>query len=173
MKEADIDGVPTLIPFHRRVLVDPEFTATRAEDFTIHTGWIERDCHWLDDLAQPLPKGVDRAKVRREWFEVDGRWIRVGFPASLVGLSGGPAAPAADDEKADEPPEGAVLAEMNGVLSRWFVETGARVEKGTSLGVLEAMKMENPIIADRSGVFARLLPESTVVKEGQAIATIA
>jgi acetyl-CoA/propionyl-CoA carboxylase biotin carboxyl carrier protein len=172
MKEAEIDGIPTLIPFHRRILREPEFTATRVEDFTIHTGWIENDCTWLGELVQPLPKGVDRTKVRREWFEVDGRWMRLGFPASLVGAAAGAAA-AGPADKSDEPPEGSVLAQMNGVLSRWFVETGARVEKGTSLGVLEAMKMENPIIADRTGVFAQLLSESTVVKEGQAIATIA
>ncbi|MDR1449875.1 MAG: ATP-grasp domain-containing protein [Propionibacteriaceae bacterium] len=173
MKEADIDGVPTLIPFHRRILVEPEFTASEAEGFSVHTGWIEKDCPWLGELVQPLPKGVERAKVRREWFEVDGRWIRLGFPAALIGAGPAPAGGPVKEAAPDEPPEGAVLAQMNGVLSRWFVETGARVEKGTSLGVLEAMKMENPIIADRAGVFARLLPESTVVKEGQAIATIA
>ncbi|MDR1265107.1 MAG: ATP-grasp domain-containing protein [Propionibacteriaceae bacterium] len=173
MKECEVDGVPTLVPFHRRILSEPGFVAQTADDFTIHTGWIENDCDWLPELVQPLPKGVERAKVAREWFEVDGKWIKLGFPAGLL-ASGGQAKPQPAAETAPAaPPEGAVLAPMNGVLGRWFVATGAQVEAHTNLGTLEAMKMENPLISDRSGVFAQLLPEGTAVKEGQPIATIA
>jgi acetyl-CoA/propionyl-CoA carboxylase biotin carboxyl carrier protein len=156
------------------MLEEPGFTADRVEDFTVHTTWIDNDCDWLDELAQPLPPGVVREKVRREWFEVDGKWIRLGFPAALVG-SGGPvaASAAAPAESAAAPvPEGAVLAGMNGLLGRWLVESGSQVEAQANLGVLEAMKMENPILADRAGLFTTLVTEGTAVKEGQPIATI-
>ncbi|MDR1512140.1 MAG: ATP-grasp domain-containing protein, partial [Propionibacteriaceae bacterium] len=173
MKECEIDGIPSLIPFHRRILLEPQFTARTTDEFTIHTNWIEQDCAWLPELAQPLPPGVKKAEVIREWFEVDGKWIRVGFPAALVGIGGGAPRPGAAADAPPPPPDGAVLAQMNGVLGRWFVETGSRVASHTNLGTLEAMKMENPIISDRGGMFAQLVPEGTAVKEGQPIATIA
>ncbi|MDR1806779.1 MAG: ATP-grasp domain-containing protein [Propionibacteriaceae bacterium] len=173
MKESTIDGIPTLIPFHRRILQEPGFIATTPEEFTVHTNWIEEDCPWLKELAQPLPKGVKRSQVVREWFEVDGKWVRVGFPASLIGAGGGSVPAAKRDDGPPPPPEGAILAPMNGVLGRWHVETGETVEPHTNLGTLEAMKMENPIICDRGGVFAQLVAEGTAVKEGQPIATIA
>ncbi|MDR2929370.1 MAG: ATP-grasp domain-containing protein [Propionibacteriaceae bacterium] len=173
MKECDIEGIPTLVPFHRRVLLDPAFTATRAEDFRVHTNWIETECSWLPELAEPLPAGVTKESVVREWFEVDGRWIRLGFPAALLG-SGAPqpgSKPSATSQ--DQIPNGAVRAPMNGVLARWFVATGTTVQPGTSLGTLEAMKMEMPLIADRAGVFASLVSEGAIVKDGQPLATIA
>ncbi|MDR2896884.1 MAG: ATP-grasp domain-containing protein [Propionibacteriaceae bacterium] len=175
MKEAQIDGIPTLIPFDRRILTEPAFIAEDAADFKIHTNWIETECDWLPELAQPLPQGVTRESVVREWFEVDGRWIRLGFPAAFLGSGAGGAPNSAPVSAAPSPeiPTGAIRAPMNGVLSRWFVPTGSTVTTGTSLGALEAMKMEMPLIADQPGVFAALVKEGTVVKEGQPIATIA
>ncbi|MDR0783031.1 MAG: ATP-grasp domain-containing protein [Propionibacteriaceae bacterium] len=172
MKETVIEGVPSLVPFHRRVLLEPGFIATNAEDYTIHTGWIDNDCTWLPELAQPLPPGVAREDVIREWFEVDGRWIRLGFPASLVGSGGAPVTGGAK-AAAPEAIQGAIRSPMNGILARWFAESGTTVAVGDSLGTLEAMKMEMPIVADRAGVFATLVSENTIVKEGQPLATIA
>ena len=169
MKECVIEGIPTLVPFHRRLLNDPEFTATGPDGFRVHTNWIENDCTWLGDLAMPLPAGVTREQIIREWFEVDGRWVRLGFPAALLG-SGGVHLP--DKVAAPPVPAGGIRAPMNGILSRWFVESGATVSSGTSLGTMEAMKMETPIIADKDGVFASIVAEGTIVKEGQVLATI-
>jgi len=86
MKECQIEGVPTLVPFHTRILHEPAFTATSAKDFGIHTTWIETECDWLDQLVQPIPTGAMHEDVVRQWFEVDGRWVRFGFPASLQAL---------------------------------------------------------------------------------------
>jgi len=175
LKETVIEGIPTLVPFHQRMLQEPGFVAATTADFTVHTNWIETECPWLDEMALPLPPGVNLKKVVREWFEIDGRWVRVGFPASLIGVGGGaPRAAAAaggDDEEAAIP-AGAVLATMNGVLGRWLVESGTAIEAGTQIGVLEAMKMENPIVAERGGKFTQIVAEGTAVKDGQPIATI-
>ena len=175
LKETVIEGIPTLVPFHQRMLQEPGFVAATTADFTVHTNWIETECAWLDELALPLPPGVNLKKVVREWFEIDGRWVRVGFPASLIGVGGGaPRAAAAaggDDEEAAIP-AGAGLATMNGVLGRWLVESGTAIEAGTQIGVLEAMKMENPIVAERGGKFTQIVAEGTAVKDGQPIATI-
>ena len=170
MKECEIEGIPTLVPFHRRMLLEPAFTATGPEGFQVHTNWIETECTWLEELAMPMPAGVKRDQIMREWFEVDGRWIRLGFPVKLMGSGGGPRVDGAKD--APQAPTGGILAPMNGILSRWFVESGAAVTAGTSLGTMEAMKMETPIIADKDGTFASIVAEGAIIKEGQVLATI-
>ncbi|MCL2737051.1 MAG: ATP-grasp domain-containing protein [Propionibacteriaceae bacterium] len=172
MKECMIEGIPSLIPFHRRVLLEPGFAATTAEDFTIHTNWIETECTWLGELTQPLPLGVQREDVIREWFEVDGKWIRLGFPAALVG-SGGGAPVRTGGKSAADAIQGGIKSPMNGILSKWLVSSGDTVTKDQNLGILEAMKMEMPVLADRDGVFAAVVTENTIVKEGQTLATIA
>ncbi|MCL2317281.1 MAG: acetyl-/propionyl-CoA carboxylase subunit alpha, partial [Actinomycetia bacterium] len=83
MKETQIEGIPTLVPFHRRVLTDPAFAATMPEHFGVHTTWIETECTWLEDLAQAIPSSGMHEEIIRQWFEVDGKWHRLGFPASL------------------------------------------------------------------------------------------
>ncbi|MCL1907477.1 MAG: ATP-grasp domain-containing protein [Propionibacteriaceae bacterium] len=170
MKECVIEGIPTLVPFHRRMLEEPSFTATKAKDFKVHTNWIDTECDWLGELTQPLPAGVHREDVIREWFEVDGKWMRLGFPASLVGSGGGVSTPAKAAPAADM--AGAVKSSMNGLVSKWLKATGDAVSEGESVGVLEAMKMEMPIVAEDSGTFTQMVEEGTTVKEGQVIATI-
>ena len=169
MKECNIEGIPSLIPFHRRMLEEPAFTATGPEGFTLHTNWIETECTWLPELIAPLPTGVKREEVIREWFEVDGKWVRLGFPAALLGSGGAPRT----GSKQAEAVQAGVKATMNGAVTKWLVADGETVSKGESLGILEAMKMEMPIVADNSGVFTAAVPEGTVVKEGQVLATIA
>ena len=169
MKECVIEGIPTLVNFHRRLLKEPAFVATEAEDFKVHSGWIDTECPWLSELQQPLPPGVNREYVVREWFEVDGRWVRLGFPAALAGATLKPGAQAAP---ATETLTGAIKAPMNGILSRWVVNSGDTVEVGVTLGTLEAMKMELMVVADRPGVFNPIITEGTTVKEGQVIATV-
>ncbi|MCL2482363.1 MAG: ATP-grasp domain-containing protein [Propionibacteriaceae bacterium] len=169
MKECIIEGIPTLVSFHRRVLLEPGFAAQTPEDFTIHTNWIETECDWLEELAQPMPAGVHAEDIVREWFEVDGKWIRLGFPVSLLGSGGG--APVAKKGTAEAAHAG-LTAAMNGILSKWAVAAGDVIEAGQSVGTLEAMKMEMPVVADRGGVFEPLVAEGATVKEGQPICTI-
>ncbi|MDR0849247.1 MAG: ATP-grasp domain-containing protein [Propionibacteriaceae bacterium] len=169
IKECVVEGVPTLLPFHKRVLEEPGFYAVNPVDFTMHTSWIETDCDWLPELAQALPPGVTREEVAREWFEVDGKWMRLGFPAALLGSSVAPR----NGGSGPTVVQGGVLAPMNGILSRWFVATGDHVSVGQSIGALEAMKMETHIIADHAGVFASMVEEGAIVKERQVLATIA
>ena len=171
MKECNIEGIPSLIPFHRRILLEPGFTADNLADFKIHTNWIETECTWLPELALPLPTGVKREDVIREWFEVNGKWIRLGFPAALLG-SGGIHQPATAAKAATDT-QPSIKASMNGSVTKWLVTTGEAVSVGQSLGILEAMKMEMPIVADQSGTFTALVEEGTIVKEGQPLATIA
>ncbi|MCL1841071.1 MAG: ATP-grasp domain-containing protein [Propionibacteriaceae bacterium] len=169
MRECVIEGVPSLVGFHRRILQEPGFAAKTAEEFTIHTNWIETECTWLDSLVQPYPAGFASTDVVRTWFEVDGRWVRLGFPAAL--LSSLRRSSASAPEVSDQL-HGAVWATMSGVVSRWFVALGDEVEEGMRLGTLEAMKMEVPIVADHAGLFAYLVEEGSIVQEGQPLALV-
>ncbi|MDR1386014.1 MAG: ATP-grasp domain-containing protein [Propionibacteriaceae bacterium] len=172
LKETALEGLPTLIGFHRRLLEDPSFTATSARDFTIHTGWLENDCDWLDQLKQSLPRQVGATRVLRQWLEVDGRWIKLGLPGEMFGeaVPGFGAAPGGGGA---ESAEGAIRAPMSGILSRWLVDDDDQVVAGDPVAILEAMKMETRIVAERSGALTRLVAkEGTTVRDGQVIGRI-
>ena len=64
----------------------------------------------------------------------------------------------------------AMLAPMAGTVLRILVKEGQRVKKGENLIVLEAMKMENEIVADEDGVVRRILvKENDSVESDQAL----
>ena len=169
LAEFAVEGVPTVLPFHRSVVDDPAFTADGGE-FAVHTRWIETA--WAGRAAlrpqapgTPVPAGERRTIV----LEVDGRRVTVTLPAEGSGEPGdGPApAPRGADRRrgrrsgatsgatsgaagpAAEP--GAVPAPMDGTVVRVAVAEGADVERGDLLVVLEAMKMETPVTAPRAG----------------------
>lgn len=159
LREFDIEGVPTLLDFDRRIIDDPAFTATNVNDFGVHTRWIETECSWLDELDQPFPDGVPAEPLTRTWIELDGHRVRLGLPAQLIGsfASGLPAvsSEAAADASttpaaADEP--GEVSAPITGTLVAWKAADGATVAEGDVLAVMEAMKMETQVLAPCSGV---------------------
>lgn len=93
VREFRVDGVPTLLDFDARLLDDPAF-AGGAEDFAVHTRWIETECGWLDRLARPLATydgiALDAAATDGgpalvdTWIEVDGRRLQLRIPAELV-----------------------------------------------------------------------------------------
>ncbi|WP_369054309.1 acetyl/propionyl/methylcrotonyl-CoA carboxylase subunit alpha [Kineococcus terrestris] len=155
LAEFEVEGVPTVLPFHRAVVEDPAFTAADGE-FTVHTRWIETE--WSgrgggepQEPVAPGPAGERRTLV----LEVDGRRVTVTLPAEELTA---PAAPArargrrrsAGGAAPDAEP-GAVPAPMDGTVVRVAVEEGSTVEQGDLLVVLEAMKMENPVTAPRAG----------------------
>ena len=56
-------------------------------------------------------------------------------------------------------PVDGVTVPMQGVIIRYLVKEGARVSKGDAVAVLEAMKMENEIYANKSGVVREIYVE--------------
>ncbi|MCI1748502.1 MAG: ATP-grasp domain-containing protein [Acidipropionibacterium sp.] len=159
LREFDIEGVPTLLDFDRRIVDDPAFTATNVNDFGVHTRWIETECSWLDELDQPFSDGVPAEPLTRTWIELDGHRVRLGLPAQLIGSFAG-GLPAVSSEAAadasttpaaaDEP--GEVSAPITGTLVAWKAADGATVAEGDVLAVMEAMKMETQVLAPCSGV---------------------
>ncbi|HEY0561479.1 MAG TPA: biotin/lipoyl-containing protein, partial [Frankiaceae bacterium] len=177
LDELVVEGMPTVIPFHRAVVRDEAFT---SEPFTVHTRWIETE--W-DNQVPPYdaaPAEQDEEAPRQTVVvEVGGRRLEVSLPA---GLASGGAAPgaAAKPRKRGGGGSGAaasgdsLTAPMQGTIVKVAVEDGAIVEAGDLVVVLEAMKMEQPITAHKAGTISGLSAEvGAAVTSGAVICTIA
>ncbi|MEY4655742.1 MAG: acetyl/propionyl/methylcrotonyl-CoA carboxylase subunit alpha [Rhodoluna sp.] len=148
LAEMQVLGMPTVLPFHRKIVNDPAFTAPKGK-FAVYTRWIETE--WINDI-EPY-SGVDQlgqATPERNnvVVEVNGKRIEVSLPKNLF-ASGGPAkaikAPkrkAHDNVQIDSGVH--LVAQMQATVVKIAVNEGDKVPSGQQLLVLEAMKMESP-----------------------------
>jgi acetyl-CoA/propionyl-CoA carboxylase biotin carboxyl carrier protein len=178
LDETVIEGIATVLPFHRLVVRDEAFT---SEPFTVHTRWIETE--WAGGV-EPFPAGaaVAAADAERETVvvEVGGKRLEVSLPAGL--FSAGPATaaprPAARRVSGAQAAAGgggaaALTAPMQGTIVKVAAQNGDRVAEGDVIVVVEAMKMEQPLQAHRAGTIAGLSVEpGTTVTAGATICTI-
>ena len=177
LRELSIRGLPTVVPFHRAVLEEPAFTST--DQLGVYTTWIE------DEFAQDLETSphLDPEAARRTTFtlEVDGRAVRVGLPAHLAQalLHGGGGTPGETGQggaaaSSDAEDGTALTAPMNGTVVTWLAQDGEDVTEGQPVLVVEAMKMETPVKAHRSGTLRRGdVSEGDAVRAGQTLGEIA
>ncbi|XRQ05767.1 acetyl/propionyl/methylcrotonyl-CoA carboxylase subunit alpha [Actinomadura welshii] len=167
LAEFEIGGMPTVLPFHRAVLDDPAFVpADDAEPFSVHTRWIETE---FDNRITPYETPAagdepDEGERERVTVEVGGRRIEVVLPAGLgASAAGGGARPAR--RRGGRKGGGAqasgdsLVSPMQGTIVKIVAEDGAAVEAGDTIVVLEAMKMEQPITAHKSGTLTGLSAE--------------
>jgi len=178
LAEFQVEGMATVLPFHRLVVDDPAFAATDAEAFTVHTRWIETE--WTGTVA-PFP--ADAAEVEESprqavVVEVNGRRLEVSLPSDLS-LGCGPAARAAPPRKrgggegAATASGDAVTAPMLGTIIEVAVTDGDQVSAGGLIVVLEAMKMENPVTAHKDGMITGLaVVQGGSVSQGSVICEI-
>ncbi len=159
LAEFTVEGLPTVIPFHRAVVDDPAFAATDGEHFTVHTRWIETE---FSAQLQPYgaPEEVPPPGQRQTVVvEVDGRRLEVSLPSDLA-LRGGSAGRAKPRKRgggrAAAVAGDAVLAPMQGTVVKVAVSDGDAVDSGDLLVVIEAMKMENPVTAHKAGTVTGL-----------------
>ncbi|MFC5992784.1 acetyl/propionyl/methylcrotonyl-CoA carboxylase subunit alpha [Pseudonocardia hispaniensis] len=181
LAEFQVEGMATVLPFHRIVVDDPAFAADRAEDFTVHTRWIETE--WNNTIA-PFDDDVadaDAAAPRQSVvIEVDGRRLEVSLPGDLTfGGATGTAAKGATPRKRAGRGGGAkvsgdaVTAPMQGTIIKVAVSDGDAVSAGDLIVVLEAMKMENPVTAHKDGTVTGLSAEAgSSVSQGTVICEI-
>jgi acetyl-CoA/propionyl-CoA carboxylase biotin carboxyl carrier protein len=178
LDELIVEGMPTVIPFHRAVVRDEAFT---SEPFTVHTRWIETE--W-DNQVQPYAAAPaeqeDDAPRQTVVVEVGGRRLEVSLPAGLAAGGGAAAGAAAKPRKRGGGGSGSgasgdsLTAPMQGTIVKVAVEDGATVEAGDLVVVLEAMKMEQPITAHKAGTISGLSAEvGAAVTSGAVICTIA
>jgi acetyl-CoA/propionyl-CoA carboxylase biotin carboxyl carrier protein len=177
LDELVVEGMPTVIPFHRAVVRDEAFA---SEPFTVHTRWIETE--WDNQVPpyEAAPAERDEETPRQTVVvEVGGRRLEVSLPA---GLAAGGAAPdaAAKPRKRGGSSSGSaasgdsLTAPMQGTIVKVAVEDGTTVAAGDLIVVLEAMKMEQPITAHKAGTVSGLSAEvGAAVTSGAVLCTIA
>lgn len=180
LNEYVVEGMPTVLPFHRHIVENPAFIGD-GEKFDVYTKWIEEE--W-DNLIEPYvdPTEVDDEEAalpsQKVIVEIDGRRVEIALPGDLA-LGGGSGAP---KKKAKKRRAGgskaaisgdAVAAPMQGTVIKINAEEGAEVAEGDTVVVLEAMKMENPVKAHKSGVVTGLaIAAGEGVTKGQVLLEI-
>lgn len=169
LSEFVIEGVPSVLPFHRAVMDHADFT---GESFDVHTRWIETD--FADELAVACrPEDAASGAVLRGRIEIDGKQVNIALPAaflSILNVSGAVAPTVASVVVQDD--QGAVEAPVSGTLVQWNVESGAMVEAGAVIGMMEAMKMETSVTAPTTGTIEIIAKAGDFQNAGTAIARI-
>jgi acetyl-CoA/propionyl-CoA carboxylase, biotin carboxylase, biotin carboxyl carrier protein len=177
LDEFEVTGLPTVLPFHRKIVRDPAFTSS---PFSIYTRWIETDFvndiePWSGEREYDAVGGSPRHKVV---VEVDGKRVAVSLPTKLLPASGSLANVAAPKRRASGAVSSAtgdsVKAPMQATVVKFAVADGDRVVKGDLLLVLEAMKMEQPITAHKDGTVGSVnAAVGATVSSGHVLLTIA
>jgi acetyl-CoA/propionyl-CoA carboxylase biotin carboxyl carrier protein len=201
LAECRIEGVASVLPFHRAVIEAPDFVgpdgveargtldsdtdtiastdAARGPAFRVHTRWIETD--FREPLAAALrSEPATSAALQRVAIEIDGRRAVLGLPATLLqALASAPGAAGqvgpGGSTDADAPvalEPGAVTAPSAGSVLAWKAEDGADVTEGELLAVMEAMKMEMQVLAPRAGRLRQRVTAGTPVGAGTTIAVV-
>jgi len=188
LEELSIEGMKTVVPFHRAVLEAPDFTSETAEGFAVHTTWIETDfAPELAKLASPAEThaAAEEMLTQRVVVEVGGKRLEVVLPLGMgiahtpsgSGLTGFRGAPRAGRKRRAAAPAaggGALTAPMQGTIVKIAVEDGQVVAEGDLILVLEAMKMEQPLVAHRAGTVTGLTADvGATVTAGAVLCQIA
>jgi acetyl-CoA/propionyl-CoA carboxylase, biotin carboxylase, biotin carboxyl carrier protein len=186
LDEFHVEGLATVIPFHRAVVSDPAFVGDEG-GFSVHTRWIETE--W-DNTIEPFTGGepLDEEDVQPRQtvvVEVGGRRLEVSLPGDLaLGNGVGGAGVSGVIRKKPKPRKrgahagaaasgDAVTAPMQGTVVKVAVEEGQQVAAGDLVVVLEAMKMENPVTAHKDGTITGLAVEAgAAITQGTVLAEI-
>jgi len=149
LAEFSIDGLATALPFHRAILEDPAYT----EIFKVYTSYIENEfVNTIPTFATTTEPLQSHMAPEHLVTEINGKRfeIMVHAPKPIVkrhrakaGMAGGSGG-------------SALSSPMQGTVVKIAVEEGASVNVGDLIIVLEAMKMEQPLMAHKSGVISNL-----------------
>ena len=181
LDEFEVSGMPTVLPFHRKVVRDPAFTAEDGH-FGVFTRWIETEFEndippWDGELESPEENEPRHTVV----VEVSGKRLEVSLPDRIA------VAPTKIGRPAAAPPSrrshattvnagasgDAVKAPMQATIVKVAVAEGQQVVKGDLVVVLEAMKMEQPLQAHKDGVIGAIdAAPGTTVSAGHQLLTI-
>lgn len=162
LQEFEVEGIATVLPFHRAVVEDPAFAAP-DDQFSVHTRWIETE---FDNRIPAFAQANDE----RATVEIGGRRLSVRLPrlrtlrlTSFERLADSQTRLASDT----------VFMPMQGTVVKLVVTEGEHVAQGDLLAVVEAMKMENAVKAHRDGVIVGLkVSVGDVPGHGAAICNI-
>ena len=157
LKQLEINGVSTVVPFDR-MMVEHEAFKSEDGELGIYTTWIEDvlgddleiDPHYEQGLIPVGAQVLPGTGVTRFALEIDGTPKRIGIPDAVFAAMGNGASAGVPEPAAAT----GVVSPMGGVLIRFTVEEGAEVSQGEQIALLEAMKTEVPVFADANGTVA-------------------
>lgn len=149
LDEFQVEGLATALPFHRAIVNDPAFT----EVFSIYTSYIENE--FVNEIPMYSKKDMHiqtHAAPEHLVAEVDGHRLEVVIHAPD---------PVHKRHRAKQGMSGMVAGDglaspMQGTVVKVAIKVGDAVTVGDLIIVLEAMKMEQPLMAHKSGVVANL-----------------
>lgn len=174
LQEFDIEGVRTVLPFHRdmvssQVLVDHGDADAAAG---IYTDWLDHNYRpSAEATSTTVPVEAIYAQRTRVALEIDGKLVSVGFPTEM--LSQGPVKGASASAASGASGSGnEVTCPYEANLVTWNVEDGETVEEGQAIATIEAMKMESAVKAPSAGKLSRVAKEGSRLEPGAVIATI-
>jgi acetyl-CoA/propionyl-CoA carboxylase biotin carboxyl carrier protein len=162
LAEFEVGGLATAIPFHRAILEDSNYT----EDFKVYTSYIENEfVNEIPEFQSAVLEVQTRVAAEKLVAEVNGKRFEIlvhapepvvkrhrAKQASVGGASGS-----------------GLASPMQGTVVKIAVEEGQSVEAGDLIIVLEAMKMEQPLSAHKTGVIKNL---KAVIGETVASGTV-
>lgn len=149
LAEFNIGGLATALPFHRAIMEDPAFT----ENFNIYTSYIENEfVNEIPPFAESALESQTHAAAEHLVTEINGKRFEIFVHAPE---------PVHKRHRAKQGASGAstgtaLTSPMQGTVVKISVEDGQHVEVGELIMVLEAMKMEQPLSAHRSGIISNL-----------------
>ena len=180
LAELQVLGLPTVIPFHRKIVNDPAFIATNGK-FDVYTRWIETE--WNNDIEPWAGQAdqIDQLANSRSLVvvEVDGKRLEVSLPSRMLQTgsqfaTGGraPKRNISSHHASSGAGDKAIKAPMQSTVVKLAVTAGDKVVEGDQILVLEAMKMEQSITSPRNGVIKAVkvavgetVPSGTVLIE--------
>jgi acetyl-CoA/propionyl-CoA carboxylase, biotin carboxylase, biotin carboxyl carrier protein len=167
LSELRIEGLPTVVPFHRQVVEHPDFTGN-GTTFSVHTRWIDEE--FLPSATVPDSPADDGGMPEVAPVRLGRRTLPVRLPglALLQGLAAdavrqGIRSRPEDNDAAHARPD-LVVAPMQGTVVTVAVEEGQEIAAGGLIAVVEAMKMENAVHAAMAGVV-----HDVTVKPGETV----
>jgi acetyl-CoA/propionyl-CoA carboxylase biotin carboxyl carrier protein len=175
LAEFEVDGMPTVLPFHRAVVADPAFA---GEPLRVHTRWIETEFD-TPMPAQETAEAAEPAERERLTVEVGGKRLEVIVPAGLGRGTGSQGAERARGgsrgrRSAHSSSGNTLVSPMQGTIVKIAASEGQQVSAGDVIVVLEAMKMEQPLTAHKDGTVTGLAVEvGQTVSAGAAICELA
>jgi acetyl-CoA/propionyl-CoA carboxylase, biotin carboxylase, biotin carboxyl carrier protein len=181
LAEFVVDGMPTVIPFHRAVVDDPAYVGASnpsgTGSFEVYTTWIETDFdNRIPPYAGDTAETDEPAERHTVVVEVGGRRLEVSLPGDVgAGVSSGSAVGARKPKRSSGKKAGAaaggdaVTSPMQGTIVKVAVTDGQEVAEGDVIVVLEAMKMEQPLKAHKPGTVTGLQAEVGVTVTNGAV----
>ncbi|MCF1463299.1 ATP-grasp domain-containing protein [Agrobacterium vitis] len=172
LKEFQIEGVATVLPFHRAAMETADFIGT--DGFKVHTRWIETDFAAMPEAAMRPEPAADTALIRTH-VEIDGKRHALGIPAQLLAGFGSlsvNAGQAVTSDAGNTPEKGTITAPVSGTVQSFKVKDGDLVAAGDLLAVMEAMKMETQIMATTAGTVSLVASEGDYLAAGSLLLKI-